>query len=314
MYVGQAIRRREDERFLRGRGRYVEDIALDQPIAHAAFVRSPHGARRGDAHRQRPGRLDAGRARGADRRGLDPRRLWRGRGRLADQGQERRRGAHRQPAADLRRRDGALRRRDRRHGRRRGPPPGARRGRGRGCRLRGEAGQHHHRQGARSRHPPRAPGARHQRGAGHRARPQGGDRGGAGAGPSRHRGRGAQQPRHRRAHRAPLLPRPPRHGERPLHGVDHASGAAYRPPVLHQVAAHPRAQAPGDRARCRRRLRHEALPLSRGGAGAVGRPSSRAGRCAGWARAPNAWWGTPTPATTTPWAAWASTRTAGSSA
>ena len=42
MYVGQAIRRREDERFLRGRGRYVEDITLDQPIAHAAFVRSPH--------------------------------------------------------------------------------------------------------------------------------------------------------------------------------------------------------------------------------------------------------------------------------
>ena len=42
MYVGQAILRREDERFLRGRGRYVEDVTLDQPIAHAAFVRSPH--------------------------------------------------------------------------------------------------------------------------------------------------------------------------------------------------------------------------------------------------------------------------------
>lgn len=42
MYVGQAILRREDERFLRGRGRYVEDITLDDPIAHAAFVRSPH--------------------------------------------------------------------------------------------------------------------------------------------------------------------------------------------------------------------------------------------------------------------------------
>ncbi len=42
MYVGQAIRRREDDRFLLGRGRYVEDITLDDPIAHAAFVRSPH--------------------------------------------------------------------------------------------------------------------------------------------------------------------------------------------------------------------------------------------------------------------------------
>ena len=42
MYIGQAILRREDERFLRGRGRFVEDVSLDQPIAHAAFVRSPH--------------------------------------------------------------------------------------------------------------------------------------------------------------------------------------------------------------------------------------------------------------------------------
>ncbi len=42
MYVGQAIVRREDERFLRGRGTYVDDIALAEPIAHAAFARSPH--------------------------------------------------------------------------------------------------------------------------------------------------------------------------------------------------------------------------------------------------------------------------------
>ena len=42
MYIGQAIRRREDERFLRGRGRFVEDVTLDEPIVHAAFVRSPH--------------------------------------------------------------------------------------------------------------------------------------------------------------------------------------------------------------------------------------------------------------------------------
>ena len=33
MYIGQAILRREDERFLRGRGRFVEDVTLDQPIA-----------------------------------------------------------------------------------------------------------------------------------------------------------------------------------------------------------------------------------------------------------------------------------------
>ena len=42
MYVGQAIVRRADERFLRGRGNYVDDISLSEPIAHAAFARSPH--------------------------------------------------------------------------------------------------------------------------------------------------------------------------------------------------------------------------------------------------------------------------------
>ena len=42
MYIGQAVLRREDERFLRGRGRFVEDVTLDRPIAHAAFVRNPH--------------------------------------------------------------------------------------------------------------------------------------------------------------------------------------------------------------------------------------------------------------------------------
>ena len=57
MYVGQAILRREDERFLRGRGLFVEDVSLDQPIAHAAFVRSPHAhaaVMRVDTDRGRP--------------------------------------------------------------------------------------------------------------------------------------------------------------------------------------------------------------------------------------------------------------------
>ncbi|MFO1090523.1 MAG: xanthine dehydrogenase family protein molybdopterin-binding subunit [Hyphomicrobiales bacterium] len=39
--VGQAIRRVEDERFLKGEGRYIDDIA-PEGLAHAAFVRSPH--------------------------------------------------------------------------------------------------------------------------------------------------------------------------------------------------------------------------------------------------------------------------------
>ena len=41
-YFGAAVRRTEDPRFLRGEGRYVDDIKLPR-LLHAAFVRSPHG-------------------------------------------------------------------------------------------------------------------------------------------------------------------------------------------------------------------------------------------------------------------------------
>jgi CO/xanthine dehydrogenase Mo-binding subunit len=40
-YFGAAVRRREDPRFLRGEGRFVDDIKLPG-LLHAAFVRSPH--------------------------------------------------------------------------------------------------------------------------------------------------------------------------------------------------------------------------------------------------------------------------------
>src|SRR4051812_8197750 len=40
-YVGRALTRREDERVLRGRARYVDDIELPG-MAHTAFARSPH--------------------------------------------------------------------------------------------------------------------------------------------------------------------------------------------------------------------------------------------------------------------------------
>src|SRR5882762_7927287 len=39
---GASVRRKEDPRFLRGDGRYVDDIKLPGML-HAAFVRSPHG-------------------------------------------------------------------------------------------------------------------------------------------------------------------------------------------------------------------------------------------------------------------------------
>jgi aerobic carbon-monoxide dehydrogenase large subunit len=40
-YFGAAVKRKEDPRFLRGEGRYVDDVKLSGML-HAAFVRSPH--------------------------------------------------------------------------------------------------------------------------------------------------------------------------------------------------------------------------------------------------------------------------------
>ena len=54
-YFGAAVRRREDPRFLRGDGRFVDDVVLPG-LLHAAFLRSPH------AH-ARLARLDAAGAR-----------------------------------------------------------------------------------------------------------------------------------------------------------------------------------------------------------------------------------------------------------
>ena len=41
MYIGKPLRRREDAKFLKGRGRYVDDI-MPRDAAWVAFVRSPH--------------------------------------------------------------------------------------------------------------------------------------------------------------------------------------------------------------------------------------------------------------------------------
>jgi carbon-monoxide dehydrogenase large subunit len=58
-YFGASVRRREDPRYLRGEGRFVDDIKLPGML-HAAFVRSPHAharivAIRTDAARRLPG-------------------------------------------------------------------------------------------------------------------------------------------------------------------------------------------------------------------------------------------------------------------
>src|SRR3954469_923042 len=53
--IGAAPRRREDQRFLTGQGRYLDDLAFDG-LTHAVVLRSPH------AH-ARIVRIDAGAAR-----------------------------------------------------------------------------------------------------------------------------------------------------------------------------------------------------------------------------------------------------------
>jgi aerobic carbon-monoxide dehydrogenase large subunit len=58
-YVGAAVKRREDPRFLRGEARYLDDVKLPG-LLHAAFLRSPHAharltAIRTDAARAMPG-------------------------------------------------------------------------------------------------------------------------------------------------------------------------------------------------------------------------------------------------------------------
>jgi carbon-monoxide dehydrogenase large subunit len=58
-YLGAAVRRREDPRFLQGDGRFVDDVTVPG-LLHAAFLRSPHAHARiarltTDAARARPG-------------------------------------------------------------------------------------------------------------------------------------------------------------------------------------------------------------------------------------------------------------------
>src|SRR5205823_3488194 len=40
-FFGAAVKRREDPRFLRGEGRFIDDVTLPG-LLHAAFLRSPH--------------------------------------------------------------------------------------------------------------------------------------------------------------------------------------------------------------------------------------------------------------------------------
>ena len=268
-HIGRSVRRLEDSRFLIGRGRYVADIAAAAAL-HGHVLRSPH------AHALIE-RIDV--SRGASLAGVQ--------------------GIY--TAADLAA-DGlgplpcmaavkplivpprpALAAGPRAPCRRSG---GLHRGRQRGDRARsGRAGRGRLPAAARRRR--RQGGARRRRtrdlggGAGQSRlpSPQGRRRGrGAGdeAGGARRRDRGDEQPRRRGAHRAARRHRPLRRGDADDGTRIDRAGAARHPPPARRVRLQAAARAhPAPRARCRRRLRHEELPLSRMGAAAVGGAQAR---------------------------------------
>ena len=65
--IGQAVRRVEDQRFLTGAGRYVDDITLPG-MCHGVVLLSPHAHARIKKVDVIEGEGRAGRAAGADRR------------------------------------------------------------------------------------------------------------------------------------------------------------------------------------------------------------------------------------------------------
>ena len=65
--IGQPIRRVEDQRFLTGRGHYIDDLVRPRQ-AYAAMLRSPHAHARVGAIDTSAAAARARRRRGADRR------------------------------------------------------------------------------------------------------------------------------------------------------------------------------------------------------------------------------------------------------
>ena len=79
--IGAAVKRKEDLRFLTGKGRYVDDIELPGQL-YAAIVRSPHA----HAEIQRVNLKDAERAPGVEDPAGAPLRQSQDRGHLEPQG------------------------------------------------------------------------------------------------------------------------------------------------------------------------------------------------------------------------------------
>ena len=239
-YIGKPLRRREDARFVRGQGLYVDDVVLPG-LAWCAFVRSPH------AHARISLAIDASRGRAArraadiDRGRLGPGRAWRAHRRASDA--VRRRPSHeRRAAPGLRARRGASCRRYRRRGRGRHQVRRRGRGRGRGGRVRPAACGHHPARRGRAGRTAGARAVRQQSRVRDRARGPPQDRGGDGRGGE---GRGAQpqqQPPVGQSDRAALLSVRLRRRARPLHALcDHPAAALPAALALGLHAAHSRA-------------------------------------------------------------------------
>ena len=272
--IGASVRRKEDQRFITGKGQYTDDI--NRPgQAYAVFVRSPHAhanIKRIDtaAALKSPGCLAVytgadiadRQGRRADLRLDDPLQ-----GRLAHEG---RRPSRTGPG------QGALRRRPRRRRYRRDA------GAGQGCRR---AGQGRLRDAAcrrrRRNHAERRPAANSCRGAQQHRLPVAPGRQGSGRcrvrqRQARHQDRPRQQPADPQRHRAARGHRRLRLRPGQPHALHHQPEPARGAPGagrLHRPGA--RAQAARDRARRRRRLRLQDLHLCRGGRVPVGLAQGR---------------------------------------
>ena len=306
--IGARVLRKEDKRFITGKGRYTDDIAMTG-MTHAVFVRSPHAhatiksidVSRGEGGARRRRRADRRRSRRRQDRRPDLRLDDPFQGRLADEG--------RRPSGDRQGRR-PLCRRHRRRGHRRDPQPGPRRRRAGHGRLRGAAGRHRSGQGA-GRRPRRRSIPRRRGNLIFQLvdRRRGGDQGGARQGRSTSSSStssttgSSPTPSSRARRSAPTIP-PRSHFT--LYNTTqnpHVAPAGALGLRRHRAGE----QAPRDRARRRRRLRLEDLHLPRGDDLPAGRRSgSAAARSSGPRTAANRSSPTPTAATTSPMPRWPS--------
>ena len=267
--IGQAVRRVEDQRFITGAGRYVDDIVLPG-MCHGVNLLSPHAHARIKKIDTVEGQGRARRRAGADRRGRRGRSSRRLHGRADAGGRRRAEGPSHLPAGAAGR-DGALRRRPRgvRGGRDAGA--GARRRRHDRGRLRAAA---RGRADRRCREGRRAEGVGRQSERQRRlhadVRQQGGDRRGVRQGEARREARDGEQPAHAGVDGAAHRDRRLQRGGRPLHALYLVAESARR--ALRDRAHLPCGREPGarGRARRRRRLRAEGRRVPGRRAGAVG--------------------------------------------